>query len=414
MDRIKNFKIIQTISQFNKIFLARISKPERIIKVNLPLLRDSGKVEIFEGYRTQHNSILGPYKGGIRYHPKVSSESIGYLSMLMTLKCALFNLPFGGGKGGIKVDPAKLSPKELEGLTRAYTRAIFDVIGPHKDVPAPDVGTGPNEMAWIFDEYSKVAGKKTPAVVTGKAEDIGGLKIRQTSTALGGAYILEEVLKKIKFKSKNITVAVQGFGEVGANLALILHHKKFTVKAVSDSSCGLFHENGLDIKKQFQSKAKNKIICQECHCSGKNCQLQECKTLDNHQLLEMPVDILIPAALEGQINIKNAHKIKAKIILEMANHAISEEAEKILLKKGILIIPDILANGGGVTASYFEWLHNLHQGFKNDQLELKRKTIRAFDEAWEASTKYKLDLRTASFYVALKRLEKKFLQNSNL
>ncbi len=395
-------------------FLADISKSERIIKVNLTLEKDSGKSETFEGYRIQHCNLLGPYKGGIRYHPEVSLENIEYLAFLMTLKCALFNLPFGGGKGGIKVDPHKLSLVEIEGLTRIYTRQIADNIGPNKDIPAPDVGTGAREMSWLCSEYSKIIGKKTPAVVTGKPENIGGLKIRQIATALGGAYVFEELLKKIKPVKKNLTVAIQGFGEVGANLALILHRKNFKVLAISDSKCGLSHKSGIDIRKQLESKIKHNIVCKECHCAGESCQLEKCQTLSNEQILQLPVDILIPAALENQITIKNAHKIKAKIILEMANHAISQEAEKILLRRGILIVPDILANGGGVTASYFEWLHNLGKDVKNENLALKNRAVRAFDETWQAAKKYELDLRTASYYVALKRLEKEYLKKNRV
>ena len=394
-----NFCKKQKQIHFDKNFITYISRPEKIIKVFLPLKKDSGKIQIFTGYRIQHNSLLGPYKGGLRYHLKVNEEKFKKLSILMTLKCALFNLPFGGAKGGIKVSPKELSEKELEKLTRIYTRKIASDIGPEKDVPAPDVGTNPLVMSWIYDEYSKIVKEKTPAVVTGKPENIGGLKIRETSTSLGGAYILEKVIEKLQLSKKNLTIAIQGFGNVGANLAMILQNKGFLIKCASDSSCGVCHENGLDTRKLNEAKINTKTVCDGCPI---------CQSSESSDILEMPCDILVPAALEKQITAKNAHKIKTKIILEMANHAITEEAEKILIKKGIVVIPDVLANGGGVIGSYFEWLDNLNKYVKNKEQKLKNIMGKTFDEVWAKKTKYNLDFRSACFCVALKRLEKKY------
>ena len=402
-------EIISKINKKVKIdsdFLKSFSKPNRQVLVSLPLKKDNGQIEVFDGFRVQYNNLLGPYKGGIRYHSEVSLSDVIHLSYLMTLKCALFDLPFGGGKGGIKVDPKAISKDEAKRLTEVYVRKIADFVGPHKDVPAPDVGTGPETMIWFYKEYSKIVGKKTLAIVTGKPEGKGGIFLRKYSTALGGAEILEKAIKKLNLKQKY--VAIQGLGEVGGNLAEILDKRGYCIKAISDSKGGVYHEDCLDTRKKIEAKKNNENICETCHCKGDLCHLKNCKTFKSNEILELDVDILIPAALEHQITKENAHKIKAKVILEMANHAITEEAEEILNKRGIVVIPDILANGGGVIASYFEWLKNLNKGIGKEEKALKERMSIAFENVWKNSKKYNFDLRTASVFTAIKKLENKY------
>lgn len=372
-----------------------LEKPQRIIEVNLPVKMDSGKIEIFNGYRVQYSNKRGPYKGGIRFHEQVNMDEIKTLAFWMTIKCAVANIPFGGSKGGVTANPKKLSKKELENLTRAYTRAIADFIGPQKDVPAPDVNTTPQIMAWLMDEYSKIVKKKTPAVVTGKPINLGGSLGRDTATAQGGIYVLLQSLKHRPLPQK-ATVAIQGYGNAGFNAAKILHQLGFNIVAVSDSKGGIYGWN-LDPEAVLKHKEK----------TGSVIEFPQTKKISNEKILELPIDILAPAALENQITKKNAKNIKAKIVLELANGPTTPEADKILFKKKILVVPDVLTNAGGVTVSYFEWLQNV----KNEkwdaekvQQKLKQIMIKAFDAVWAIQKKYKIDMRTASYITALKRL----------
>lgn len=399
--------------------LQHLSSPHRQIEVSLAIKRDSGQMEIFKGYRVQHNNWLGPYKGGIRYHHQVDIHEVKALAFWMTIKNAIADVPFGGGKGGIEIDPKKFSQRELEDLTREFARKLSNVVGPNIDVPAPDVNTNGQIMEWFADEYSKVVGELTPAVVTGKPVGSGGSEGREEATGLGGFYILEELVKKMKLKKsfgkaqdKPLTVAVQGFGNVGSFIAVLLHQNDYHVIALSDSKGGIYHQLGpFDVAAVKECKKKNSSIDQ-CFCVEKICGLSKDHKggITNEKLLELPVDILIPAALEGVINKKNARKIKAKIVLEMANGPTTSEADEILNKRGIVVVPDVLSNCGGVTVSYFEWLQNIKdEKWKIEKVRarLKDKMVKAFDVVWEIHKKKKISLRTAAYILALQRLSAK-------
>ena len=390
-----------------------LKKPQRKIKVYLPLKRDNGEIEIFRGYRIQYNNFLGPYKGGIRYFPEVNGDELNTLAFLMTIKCALVGLPLGGAKGGIRVDPKKLSEKELENLSREYVRKIYDFIGPDKDIPAPDVNTNAKIMDWMVDEYLKISNSKDiklKATFTGKSIENDGSEGRESATGKGGEIILERFIEKIGFK-KPLTVAIQGFGNVGYNLAKFLYQKGYKLVALSDSKGGIYSEEGFNPELVMECK-KEKGMIAGCYCVGSVCDSKLGIDISNEELLELDVDILIPAALENVINEKNADKIKAKIILEMANNPLTEEADEILNKKGVIIIPDILANSGGVIVSYFEMLQNLNnEKWSKEKVfeELEKYLSKAFDEVWHMKGKLNIDLRKASFIVTLRRIYEKYI-----
>ncbi|MFA5933490.1 MAG: Glu/Leu/Phe/Val dehydrogenase [Microgenomates group bacterium] len=391
--------------------LEHLSNPHRLAKVTLHLKRDTGKTQIVHGYRVQHNDWLGPYKGGIRYHQQVDLDEVKALALWMTIKNAVVDVPFGGGKGGIEIDPRTLSKKELENLTREFVKHIAPIIGPNVDVPAPDVNTNAEIMAWFADEYSKIIGKKTPAVVTGKPINQGGSEGREEATGLGGFYVLEELIKKMKMK-KPITVAIQGFGNVGSFLADLCFQNGYNVIALSDSKGGIYEPNNLGFNVESVKKCKKDTgSLRNCYCQGDVCEIAKKGCfISNEELLELPVDILIPAALEGVITGKNAKKINAKIIFEMANGPTTAEADEILNKKGIIVVPDVLANAGGVTVSYFEWYQNIHKekwALEKVRTKLKEKMVKAFDDVWATHKSEKVDLRTAAYIIALKRLTSK-------
>lgn len=384
--------------------LSILRQPDRVIEVSLPVLMDNGSIKVFTGYRVQYNNIRGPYKGGLRFHPQVNLEEIKCLAFWMTIKCAVADIPFGGGKGGVAVDVKKLSRGELERLTRAYTRGFADFIGPYKDVPAPDVYTTPQVMAWMMDEYSHIKGENTPAVVTGKPVEIGGSLGRETATSLGGFFVFERILEKMKMSARGgkdkLSVAVQGFGNVGMNFALIAFRAGYKIAAVSDSRGGIYDKNGLNIEQVLAHK----------QATGSVINFNGLDNISNEELLELPVDTLAPAALENVINEKNAGKIKAKIILELGNGPTAPEAEAELLKKGVLIVPDVLANSGGVIVSYFEWVQNLrHYYWELDKVEanLEKQIDSAFKKVWQAmESRGDRDLRAGAYIVATERLVK--------
>ncbi len=370
---------------------------------------DDGTQKIFQGYRVQHNNARGPYKGGIRYHPNVSMDEVKALAFWMAMKCAVANLPLGGGKGGIIVDPKILSENELERLTRGFGRAIADVIGSRKDVPAPDVNTNGKIMKWLLEEYlhtvSKKDQKKERATYTGKALVDGGSEGREEATGLGGLFVLQAILKKLALKG-TLTAAVQGFGNVGYNVAKFLDEAGIRVVAVSDSKGGIYVPEGINPVLTLECKKKNGYLA-GCYCSGSVCDLKKGKQVSNKELLELPVDILIPSALENALTKENAGKIKAKVVLEMANGPTTPDADAILFKKGIPVIPDILSNSGGVTVSAFEWEQNLkgqHWTKAQVNTKLAKKMADAALAVWDASKKHKTDLRTAAFVVALERI----------
>lgn len=401
-------KMLNTIHQLIKKSAKKINlneeeiefiiQPDRVIEVKLPVKMDDGKLKIFIGFRSQHNNVLGPYKGGIRFHPQVSREEIIALSTLMTLKCAVCSLPLGGGKGGVTVDPQLLSEKELEGLSRAYARAIAPFIGEDIDIPAPDVNTDARIMDWMLDEYEKVIGKKSPATFTGKSLDKGGSLGRTQATGRGGVVVMESFLK---MDGKNYQkIAIQGFGNVGYWFAKIAWEKGFKIVAISDSKGGIFNPKGLNPEELMAVKEK----------TGSVANFSQGKVISNEELLELPTEILVPAALENVITAKNASKIKAKLIVEMANGPINEDAYPLLEKKKITCIPDILANAGGVVVSYFEWLQNKNkekwsERKVNQKLEYQLNS--AFKEVFAVSQKYQVNLKEAAFISALNKIRKK-------
>lgn len=389
--------------------LETLKYPKRIINVTIPVVMDDGTQKIFQGYRVQHNNARGPYKGGIRYHPNVSMDEVKALAFWMAMKCAVANLPLGGGKGGIIVDPKILSENELERLTRGFGRAIADVIGSRKDVPAPDVNTNGKIMKWLLEEYlhtvSKKDQKKERATYTGKALVDGGSEGREEATGLGGLFVLQAILKKLALKG-TLTAAVQGFGNVGYNVAKFLDEAGIRVVAVSDSKGGIYVPEGINPVLTLECKKKNGYLA-GCYCSGSVCDLKKGKQVSNKELLELPVDILVPSALENALTKENAGKIKAKVVLEMANGPTTPDADAILFKKGIPVIPDILSNSGGVTVSAFEWEQNLkgqHWTKAQVNTKLAKKMADAALAVWDASKKHKTDLRTAAFVVALERI----------
>jgi len=371
--------------------IKKLSTSERIINFKI-----SHKAKSFKGYRVQHNSSRGPYKGGFRFHPVVNLDEVKALAGWMTLKCALVNIPFGGAKGGLAIDTKKLSANDLEKITRALTRKIAKFIGPETDIPAPDVGTDSQIMAWMMDEYSKFAGHNEFGVVTAKPIELGGIVGREEATGLGGKYVLDEFIKKKRLKKKNNTIAVQGFGNVGAHMAELACHN-YKIIALSDSSGAIYNPKGVNLNKARAQKEKR----------GSLLGLKGTKNISNEDLLELKTDILIPAALENQINENNADKIKAKTILELANGPTTPEADKILNEKGIIIVPDILANAGGVVVSYFEWLQNkTGRVWKEAEVnkELKKIMENAFNQTWKEAQKTKLTLREAAYNLSLKRV----------
>ncbi|MGI8419127.1 MAG: Glu/Leu/Phe/Val family dehydrogenase [Candidatus Levyibacteriota bacterium] len=409
-------QLAKTAKQINldPLLHAHLAEPERIIEVSLPLRKDNGEIMTVKGYRVQHNSHKGPYKGGLRFHPEVEIEEVKALAFWMTMKTALVDLPLGGGKGGINIDPKMLSEKELERLTRLFTKRIAHAIGPDKDIPAPDVNTNPTIMAWIADEYGKITGSYTPAVITGKPIDKGGSQGRTEATGLGGAYVLLEKITRLGLDPSKLTVAIQGFGNVGYYVAYFLQKYGFKIVALSDSKGGIYIPSGVADIEQVEKCKQEKGYLAGCYCVGSVCDIRykdqvKGRDITPEELLELPVDILIPAALGDVITEKNAEKIQAKIILEMANGPTTAQADAILNKKNITVIPDILANAGGVAVSYFEWYQNIHneQWTKDDVFaKLKKKMTKATNEVWASQQEYKTTMRDGAYITALQQLEK--------
>jgi glutamate dehydrogenase/leucine dehydrogenase len=385
-----------------------LSHPKRTLEVSVPVRLDSGKLEVFQGFRVQHNDAAGPYKGGIRFHPQVDLSEVKALATWMTMKCAVVDIPLGGAKGGIAIDPKKYSQSELERLTRKYVQMIEPIIGPEVDVPAPDVNTDAQVMAWIADEYSKLRNKNSWGVVTGKPVDFGGSLGRNDATSQGGAYILEEVMKTLNLDPKNTSVAIQGFGNAGSYMASILDKEGYKVVAVSDSKGGIYCKEGVNILPTHLCKLKEGSVVE---CGGIDYQTKNgsaCERVSNEQLLELPCDVLILAALENQLTEQNADQVKAKIVLELANGPTTPAADKILQKKGIIVIPDILANAGGVTVSYFEMVQNAQNYYwdlEEVQAKLKKIMVAAWKRVFKTREEFESTYRQAAFIVALRKLE---------
>jgi glutamate dehydrogenase/leucine dehydrogenase len=359
---------------------------------------DNGEIQVFTGFRSQHNDARGPYKGGIRYHPQVSIDEVKALSMWMTWKCAIADIPYGGGKGGIICNPKEMSNGELERMTRRYAYAIADIIGPHTDIPAPDVYTGGKEMAWIMDTYSALKGNYVqPEVITGKPIPIGGSLGRNEATGRGLSFTVREAAKKLKVNMKTATVAVQGFGNAGQFASQLVEEQGAKVIAASDSKGGVYNKSGIQIGALRKHKEK----------TGSVVGFPGAKSVTNEELLELDCTILIPAALENQINGKNAKNVKAKIVAEAANGPTTPEADDVLFKNDILVIPDILANGGGVTVSYFEWLQNLRREYwTEDEVnqKLDKNITKAFLDIYKTHDDYKVNMRKASMVLAVNRV----------
>ncbi|MDW8191746.1 MAG: Glu/Leu/Phe/Val dehydrogenase [Synergistota bacterium] len=374
-----------------------IKYPREVLVLHLPIRMDDGSIKVFKAYRSHHNNALGPYKGGIRYHPDVTLEEVMGLSALMTWKCSVVGLPYGGGKGGIACNPKEMSKGEIERLSRSYALAISRFTGVDYDIPAPDVNTDAQVMAWYVDTYEKVKGWNEPGVYTGKPLIIGGSEGRGDATSRGGAYVTREAMKVFGIK-EGATCAIQGYGNAG-----VFAHKLYTellklkVVAVSDSKGGVYNPNGLDYEKVMKVKRE----------TGSVFNYPEGDKITNEELLELDVDVLVPAALEGVINEGNASRIKAKIVSELANGPVTPEANNILFDRGIICLPDILANSGGVTVSYFEWIQNRMGYYWTAQKvyeELDRMMTNAFYKVYETHKKFNIDLRTAAFVVAIGRV----------
>lgn len=390
----------------------RLENPDAVIEASIEVEMDDGRIEIFKGYRVQHNNARGPYKGGIRFHPQVNIDEVKALAFWMTMKNAVIDVPFGGGKGGIVVDPKTLSEGELERLTRSFTRHLGTRIGPEIDVPAPDVNTSAKIMHWMRDEYSKIVGKDSPAVVTGKPLEAGGSHGRTEATGLGGFYALSEILELSKHTGGELSVAIQGFGNVGSFFAEHAQGAGFRVVALSDSKGGIYIPNGVkDIAATAQCKAKNGKLagcyCIDGVCDPSNKEILAGRDITSEEILRLPVDVVVPAALENAITKENAEAIQAKIVLELANGPTTREADEILKKRNVLVVPDILANAGGVAVSYFEW----HQNMKGERWEkervyntLKEKMSTAARAVYAAHQEHGVSLREAGYIVALKRL----------
>ena len=374
-----------------------LTNPKRQIAVSCPVQMDNGEIEVFTGYRVQYNITLGPAKGGIRYHPDVTLDEVTALAAWMTWKCAVAHVPFGGGKGGIICDPTRMSRRELEALTRRYVAEIIDAIGPDKDVPAPDVNTNDQIMAWVMDTYSMHVGYTATAVVTGKPIEMGGSLGRREATGRGVMIVTREAAKHLGLDINAATVAVQGFGNVGSVSADLLSKTGAKIVAVTDWKGGIHNSAGLDIAKMLDYAKQHKTI--DGFPGG--------ESIDNEQLFGLDVDVLVPAALENQITMENAPIIRAKIVAEGANGPTTPEAHRHLHERGVFVIPDILANAGGVTTSYFEWVQDRHGYFwEEDEVNhrLEAKMCEAFRDVLDTSVRYKTDMRTAAYIVAINRV----------
>ncbi len=374
-----------------------LSVPRRVFTVHFPVTLTNGTTRMFIGHRVQFNDSRGPSKGGIRFHPELKLDHVSDLAFLMALKCAVVNIPFGGAKGGVVVNPKELTRDELELVTRAYIRAIADFIGPFKDIPAPDVYTDEKVMVWILDEYEHLKREHAPAMVTGKPVELGGIKARQYSTSLGGIYVLEEAVKEKNIDKSHVRVAIQGFGNVGENAARILYERGYIVVAVSDSKGGVINQEGLDIREVIVHKRKEGTL--QGFMGG--------QSISNKDLLTCDCDVLIPAALSDQIDRNNAKLIKAKIVLELANAPTTSEANILLFERSIMLIPDVLANAGGVVGSYFEWIQSLSNDYWDEEqvlVRLKKVMIDAFNDIYTVCREESCTMKKAAYKIAIKRI----------
>ncbi|MBV9102680.1 MAG: Glu/Leu/Phe/Val dehydrogenase [Candidatus Eremiobacteraeota bacterium] len=388
---------VAALIHLNPSVHAYLREPKRVLHVSIPVRMDNGTFAIFTGYRVQHNMSRGPAKGGIRFHPDVTLDEVKALAMWMTWKCALVNIPFGGAKGGVICDPKAMSMQELENLTRRYTSEISIVIGPEKDIPAPDVYTTPQIMAWIMDTFSMQQGYSVPGVVTGKPLSIGGSLGRDKATARGCLYVVEEALRVLEMPPQGARVAIQGFGNAGLHAADLMAMRGFRIVAVSDTRGGVANPQGLDVRGLIAHKSD----------TGSVAGFSGGEAITNRDVLECDCDVLVPAALEKVITGDNAGRIRAKIVAEAANGPTLPEADAILHERGVMVLPDILANAGGVTVSYFEWVQDLQENFWEEEEindRLRRKMVRAFRDTYELASKRNVDMRRGAYAVAVSRV----------
>lgn len=378
---------------FDEAVYDMLREPVRVLTVRIPVEMDDGHTEVFTGYRAQHNGALGPTKGGIRFHPNVTLDEVKALSIWMSIKCGIFNLPYGGAKGGIICDPRNMSLLEQESLARGYVRAVSQLVGPTKDIPAPDVYTNPQIMAWMFDEYSAIREFDSPGFITGKPLVLGGSRGRNEATALGVCIAVREAANRLRKNVKDLRVLIQGFGNVGSNVASIMHKMGARIVGISDAGGGLYDEKGLDIEALLSQRDSFGMVTPTYT-----------NVIPNHDFLTKDCDVLIPAALENQIHEQNAHQIKASIVIEAANGPTTPAADDILQENGVLVVPDVLANAGGVTVSYFEWVQN-NQGFYWTEDEVNRRLeemmVDSVHKILEASERYEVSPRLAAYMVGI-------------
>jgi len=386
--------------------LEKLKHPKAILQVSIPVRMDDGSLRIFQGFRVRHDDTRGPTKGGLRFHPDVSIDEVKALAFWMTFKCAVVGIPYGGAKGGVIVNPKELSRLEVERLSRGFMAQMADFVGPETDIPAPDVYTNAMIMGWMMDEYSKIMRRHSPSVITGKPIPLGGSLGRNDATGRGAYYCIKELERLEGWKPKDVRVAVQGFGNAGQHVASLLHADGYRVVAVSDSQGGIYREEGFDVPSLIHAKNTARRL-QAVYCRDALCEAVDADVITNEQLLELDLEILIPAALENQITLENADRVRAPIVVEVANGPTSSAADAVLNDKGVLVVPDILANAGGVTVSYFEWTQN-RQGFYWKESEvhdrLREIMAREFNAVYDLKSAKQIDMRTAAYVHALSRL----------
>ncbi|MCZ6794203.1 MAG: Glu/Leu/Phe/Val dehydrogenase [Planctomycetota bacterium] len=405
-DALARLKRLGKEASISEEVISSLLQPEATLSVSLPVRMDDGSTRHFVGYRCRYNDALGPAKGGIRFHPNVSLEEIQSLALWMTIKCAVVGLPYGGAKGGVIVDPKKLSRLELERLSRAYVRAVADFIGPEVDIPAPDVYTNARIMGWMRDEYEAIKRVKAPGVITGKPLLLGGSLGREEATGRGAFLVIRELAKIRGIEPGKTRVAIQGFGNAGYHVARFLQRDGYRIVAVSDSHGAIYSDDGFDVESLHREKQATRQL-RGVYCEGSVCHVVEHSTISNDELLELEVDILVPAALESQIGAWNVDRIRAPIIVEVANGPITGDVDERLASRGTLVVPDVLANAGGVTVSYFEWVQNL-QGYSWTLEDVRQRLedimTRSFSEIWKIAEEESVSLRSAAYRRALRRI----------
>jgi len=406
-DALKRMDAAAQIAGIDPEAVMRLRYPRAIFQTTIPVRMDDGSLRMFPAYRVQHDNTRGPTKGGLRYHPEVDLDEVQALAFWMTFKCAVVGIPYGGAKGGVAVNPKELSRLEIERLSRGLIQRMADVIGPDRDIPAPDVYTNAMIMGWMMDEYSKLQRRHSPAVITGKPIALGGSQGRDDATGRGAFLCIHELAQKRDWKPDKTTIAIQGFGNGGQAVARLLHQGGYKVVAVSDSRGGIYKAEGFDVPSLIQFKQQSRQL-KAVYCDGAVCESVEAESITNEQLLELDVDVLIPAAMGNVITTDNAERVRARVIVEIANGPTTSEADQLLAQRaGQLVIPDILANAGGVTVSYFEWVQN-REGFywpeEDVHQRLEEVMTRAFREVYDIQQQHEIDMRTAAYVRALRRI----------